>query len=111
MKYLTPILYGIIIGRWLLAVKGRLSAGKVEDRYAVVGMHSSKDEYIFVGRSTDKSKALDATNHIEDNSMCYIGICYDLCDPGDRDEFESKPFSTFMEAIDTKVIEEARDML
>jgi hypothetical protein len=74
-------------------------------------MHSSKNEFIFVGRSTDKSKALDATNHIEENSMCYIGICYDLCDPADRGEFESKPFSTFMEAIDANVIEEAREML
>ena len=111
MKSIQYILYGIIIGHWLLNVKGRLCTGKVEDRYAVVGMHSSKNEFIFVGRSTDKSKALDATNHIEDNSMCYIGICYDLCDPGDRDEFESKPFSTFMEAIDANVIEEAREML
>lgn len=111
MKIVQNIFYGIIISHWLLNVKGRLCAGKVEDRYAVVGLHSSKDEYIFVGRSTDKSKALDSTNHIEDNSMCYIGICYDLCDPGDRNEFESKPFSTFMEAIDAKVIEEAREML
>lgn len=111
MKSLQWIVYGVIIGHWLTNVKGRLCAGKVEDRYAVVGMHSSKNEFIFVGRSTDKSKALDATNHIEENSMCYIGICYDLCDPGDRDEFESKLFSTFMEAIDANVIEEAREML
>ena len=111
MKILQYILYGVIIGNWLMNVKGRLCTGKVEDRYAVVGMHSTKDEYIFVGRSSDKSKALDATNHIESNSMCYIGLCYDLCDPGDRDEFESKKICAYMEAIDAKVVEEARDML
>lgn len=111
MKYLTPILYGLIIGHWLTNIKGRLSVGKVKDRYAVVGMHSSKDEYIFVGLSSDKSKALEATNHIEENSMCYIGLCYDLCEPDDRNEFESKSICPFMEAVDTEVIEEAREML
>lgn len=111
MKYLQYILYGIIIGHWLANIKKRIFPGKVQGRYAVVGMHSSKAEFIFVGRSTDKSKALDATGHIEDNSMCYIGLCYDLCDPVDRDEFESKTICTYMEAIDAKVIEEARKML
>lgn len=111
MNYLTPILYGIIIGHWLLHVRERLCAGKVKDRYAVVGMHSGKDEYIFVGLSSNKHNALDATNHIETNSMCYIGICYDLCDPDDRNEFESKSICPFYEAVDTSVIEEARDML
>lgn len=111
MKSLQYILYGIIIGHWLMHVRERLCAGQVKDRYAVVGMHSSKDEYIFVGLSSDRQKALEATSHIEENSICYIGICYDLCDPDDRNEFESKTISHFMEAVDADVIEEARGML
>ena len=111
MKSLQYILYGIIIGHWLMHVRERLCADKVKDRYAVVGMHSSKDEYIFVGLSSDRHKALDATSHIEDNSICYIGICYDLCDPDDRNEFESKTICPVMEAVDAEVMEEARGML
>ena len=41
MKILQNILYGAIIGHWLLHVKGRLTPVKVEGRFAIVGMHSS----------------------------------------------------------------------
>lgn len=108
MKYLTPILYGLIIGHWLLAVNKRISPGKVLGRYAVVGMHSHKEEYVLVGRSADRDKALNATNFVEDNTMCYIGICYDLLDPSDRAEFESKLFCPYVEDEDTLAISEAR---
>lgn len=111
MKNLQYILYGLIITHWILNVRERLCVGKVEDRYAVVGMHYNKDEYIFLGLSSNKRKALDATNHIETNSRCYTGICYDLCEPDDRNEFESKTICPYYEAVDASVIEEARRML
>ena len=111
MKYLTPILYGIIIGHWLTNVKKRIFPGKVLGRYAVVGMHSHKEEYILVGRSGDKEKALNATNFLEDNSMCYIGLCYDLLDPDDRAEFEAKLYCPYVEDEDSVVVSEARRML
>jgi hypothetical protein len=108
MKYLEPVLYGIIIGHWLLNIKGRIFPGNVLGRYAVVGMHSSKEEYILVGRSDERCKALIATNYVEDNSMCYIGLCYDLLNPDDRAEFESKLFCPYVEDEDTLVISEAK---
>lgn len=111
MKYLQSILYGSIIGHWLLHVRERIFPGKVLGRYAVVAMHSHKDEYVLVGRTADRDKALNATNFVEDNAMCYIGICYDLMDPGDRAEFESKLFCTYVEDEDSVVISEARSML
>lgn len=111
MKYLEPVLYGLIIGHWILHVRERIFPGKVQGRYAVVGMHSHMEEYILVGRSGDKEEALNVTNFVEENSMCYIGICYDLLDPDDRAEFESKLYCPYVEDEDREAIMEARDML
>lgn len=108
MKSLQYILYGIIIGHWLTNVRKRIFPGKVLGRYAVVGMHRHNEEYVLVGRSADRDKALNATNFVEDNAMCYIGICYDLMDPSDRAEFESKLFCPYVEDEDTLAISEAR---
>ena len=92
-------------------IKKRIFPGKVLGRYAVVAMHSHKEEYVLVGRSGDREKALNVTNFLEDNSMCYIGLCYDLMDPGDRAEFESKLFCPYVEDEDAVVVSEARSML
>ena len=111
MKYLQYIIYGVIVANWLLGVKGRISTGKVQGRYAVVAMHTHKEEYVLVGRSGDKHSASVATNFVENNSMCYIGICYDLMDHNDRAEFDSKLFCPYIEDEDRSVIEDARGML
>ena len=111
MKYLQYIIYGFIVGRWLYGVKGRIFPGKVQGRYAVVAMHTHKEEYVLVGRSGDKHKALGATDFVENNSMCYIGICYDLLYPNDRAEFDAKFFCPYIDDEDRTVIEDARSML
>ena len=111
MKSLQYILYGLILGRWLTNIKKRIFPGKVLGRYAVVAMHSHKEEYVLVGRTSERDKALNATNFVEDNAMCYIGICYDLMDPGDRAEFDSKLFCPYVDDEDSVVVSEARSML
>ena len=111
MKILQYILYGVIVGQWLLGVKGRIFPGKVQRRYAVVVMHVHKEEYVLVGRTDDKCKALGATEFVENNSMCYIGLCYDLLDSDDRAEFEEKLFCPYIDDEDRTVIEDARSML
>ena len=111
MKYLQYILYGVIVANWLLSVKGRISTCKVQGRYAVVAMHTHKEEYVLVGRSGDKHKALGAMEFVEDNSMCYIGICYDLLEPDDRADFGEKLFCPYIDDEDRTVIEDARGML
>ena len=111
MKILQYILYGAIVGQWLLGVKGRLSTCKVQGRYAVVVMHVHKEEYVLVGRTNDMLKAEAATDVIEANAMCYIGLCYDLMDPADRADFDSKFFCPYVEDEDRTAIENARGML
>lgn len=111
MKYLEPVLYGLIIGHWILHVKERISPGKVQGRYAIVGMNSHREEYILVGRTGDRGKAVNVTNFVEENSICYIGICYDLLDSNDHAEFEAKLYCPYVESDDELVISEARRML
>lgn len=111
MKYLQYIIYGAIVGRWLLGVKGRIFPGKVQGRYAVVAMHVHKEEFVLVGRTNDMLKAEASTDVIEANAMCYIGLCYDLMDPADRAEFDAKLFCPYIDDEDRTVIEDARSIL
>ena len=111
MRYLQYILYGVIVGRWLLGVKCRLSTCKVQGRYAVVAAHSSKDEYILVGNTMDEGKAEDVTKFVDENTMFYIPVCYDLLDPNDRTEFGSRPYCPHIEKEDEYWIRKARSML
>lgn len=111
MKILHYILYGIIVGNWLLDVKGRVFPGKVQGRYAVVCAHSSKNEYILVGNTMDEGKAEDVTRFVDENTMFYIPICYDLLDPNDREEFGSRLYCPYIEQEDEYWIRKARSML
>ena len=111
MKYLQYILYGVIVGRWLYGVKGRIFPGKVQGRYAVVGMHSGKNEYILVGKTMDEGKADDVTRFVDENTIFYIPICYDLLDPNNREEFGSRLYCPYIEKEDEYWIRKARSML
>ena len=110
MKNFACILYGAIVGHWLLHVKNRLVATRHTGRYAVVGMHSGLDEYILVAKTADKVAALNATDFLEENSVSYIGLCYDLLIPEDRAEFESIRFTDRVEQDDREVVEATRHL-
>ena len=111
MKYLQYIIYGAIVGHWLLGVKGRLSTCKVQVRYAVVAAHSNKNEYILVGNTMDEGKAEDVTRFVDENTLFYIPVCYDLLDPNNREEFGSRQYCTYIEKEDEYWIRKARSML
>ena len=111
MKILHCILYGVIVGQWLLGVKTRLSTCKVQGRFAVVGAHSSKNEYILVGSTMDEGKADDVTRFVDENTIFYIPVCYDLLDPNNRKEFGSRTYCPYIEKEDEYWIRKARSML
>ena len=111
MKYLQYIIYGVIVGRWLLCVKWRLSPCKVQGRYAVVAAHSSKNEYILVGNTMDEGKADDVTRFVDENTRFYIPVSYDLLDPNNREEFSSRQYCPYIEKEDEYWIRKARSML
>lgn len=89
-------------------MKGRLTPVKTPGRYAIVGMHSEKEEYIFVDQCDDRERALKAANYLEDNSMFYIALCYDLYDSSDRSEFESKNYAALHEYEDYACIQDVK---
>lgn len=93
MKNLQNILYGMILGQWLINVHVCLFPREVPGRFAVVGMHSMRDEYILVGRYDERKIAERVCDETEEWSDCYIGLMYDMLDPEDRAEFESRKFS------------------
>lgn len=111
MKILQYILYGVIVGNWFLGVKARLSTCKVQGRYAVVAAHSSKNEYILVGTTMDEGKADDVTKFVDENTVFYIPVCYDLLDPNNRTEFGSLQYCPHIEKEDEYCIRKARSML
>ena len=111
MKYLQYIIYGVIVGHWLLGVKCRISTCKVQGRYAVVGAHSSKNEYILVGNTMDEKKADDVARFVDENTQFYIPVCYDLLDPNNREEFGSRQYCPYIEKEDEYLIRKARSML
>lgn len=111
MKYLQYIIYGVIVGNWLRGVKGRISTRKVQGRYAVVGAHCNKDEYILVGTTMDEGKADDVTRFVDENTVHYIPVCYDLLDTNNREEFDSRLYCPYIEKEDEYWIRKARSML
>lgn len=111
MKILKYILYGVIVGNWLLGVRGRLSPCKVRGRYAVVGAHSSKNQYILVGSTMDEGKADDVTRFVDENTVFYIPVCFDLLDPNNRAEFYSRTYCPYIDKEDEHWIRKARSML
>ena len=111
MKILQYILYGVIVGRWLYGVKGRIFPGKVQGRYAVIGAHSSKNEYILVGNTMDEGKADDVARFVDENTMFYIPVVYDLLDTNNRTEFGSRQYCPYIEKEDEYWIRKARSML
>ena len=111
MKILHCILYGVIVGHWLLGVKGRISTCKVQGRYAVVAAHSGKNEYVLVGNTMDKGKADDVTRFVEENTMFYIPVCYDLLDLNNRAEFDSRTYCPYIDKEDEYWIRKAMSML
>ena len=111
MKILQYILYGVIVGRWLRCVKERLSTCKVQGRYAVVAAHSNKNEYILVGNTMDEGNAEDVTRFVDENTLFYIPVCYDLLDPNNREEFSSRQYCPHIEKEDEYWIRKARSML
>lgn len=115
MKYLTPILYGVIIGHWLLNVKRRLTPTGNRGRYVIVAMHSMREEFILVGRCAASSRAQELAQIIEDETNEYITIIYDCYNKDDLNEIQDKLESGLMRCRsnnpdDQRILEDVSDM-
>ena len=116
MKYLQHILYGVIIGHWLLNVKRRLTpTDSNRGRYVIVAMHSMREEFILVGRCATSSRAQELAQIIEDDTNEYITIIYDCYIKDDLHEIQGKLESGLMRCrsdnpADQRILENVSDM-
>ena len=116
MKYMQDILYGVIIGHWLLNVKRRLTPTESNrGRYVIVAMHSMREEFILVGRCATSSRAQELAQIIEDETNEYITIIYDCYIKDDLHEIQDKLESGLMRCRsdnpdDQRILEDVSDM-
>ena len=115
MRYLQCILYGAIVGRWLLNVKRRLTPTGNCGRYVIVAMHSMREEFILVGRCATSSRAQELAQIIEDETNEYITIIYDCYNKDDLNEIQGKLKSGLMQCRsnnpdDQRILEDVSDM-
>lgn len=83
MNYLTPVLYGCILGNFLLKAGRRLVPGHMSGRYVIIAEHCNyADMFVEVGRVDTKMQAESAWQSVDD-SMFFMGIIYDLLNPDD----------------------------
>lgn len=116
MKYLQHILYGAIIGHWLLNVKRRLTPTESNrGRYVIVAMHSMREEFILVGRCATSSRAQELAQIIEDETNEYITIIYDCYNKDDLNELQEKIENRILQSRsnnpdDQRILEDVSDM-
>lgn len=116
MRYLQYILYGLIIGHWLMNVKRRLCAcNGNRGRYVIVAMHYMREEFILVGRCATSSRAQELAQIIEDETNDYITIIYDCFNKDDLNEIQEKLESGLMRCQssnpdDQRILEDVSDM-
>lgn len=116
MKSLQYILYGLIIGHWLLNVKRRLTPTESNrGRFVIVAMHSMRDEFILVGRCATSSRAQELAQIIEDETNEYITIIYDCYIKDDLNELQGKIESRVLQSrsnnpADQRILEDVSDM-
>lgn len=116
MQYLKFILYGCIIGHWLLNVKRRLTpTDSNSGRYVIVAMHSTRNEFILVGRCASSSRAQELGQIIEDDTNEYITIIYDCYDKDDLNEIQVKLESGLMQChsdnpFDQRILKDVSDL-
>lgn len=94
MKYLSNILYGIILGDFILKVLGRLFIGRERSKgYAVFAIPVDGDKRYLLGLTEDQG-ALEGVLDELDASNWWVGAWLDFNDPNDLAEFKMGQFCT-----------------
>lgn len=112
MRYLSQILYGAIIGNFLMNAKGRLFPGTIPGRYAVIAENCVLQGYmVLIGFCDTWSQASAAREAVED-SAAYIADIYDKMDPDDNRFITGDNFIPWNELIqdDRDDLKHAREL-
>lgn len=111
MKWLSFIIYGAVLANWLMNVRRRLWPSNGVARYVVVALHSMRDERVIVGYASSDRVAENAASDIEELTIGYMGIAYDLTNPSDRNEFRMMKFTDVIDAQDREIFDTVRGRL
>lgn len=111
MKWLSFIIYGAVLANWLMNVRRRLWPSNGVARYVVVALHSTRDERVIVGYASSDRVAENAASDIEELTIGYMGIAYDLTNPSDRNEFRMMKFTEVIDAQDREIFDTVRGRL
>lgn len=108
MKWISGIIYGVVVAHWLLNVKGRLWPSNGVARYVVVALHSMRDDKVIVGYASSERVAENAASNIEELTIGYMGVVYDLANASDRAEFVTRKFTDNIDAQDREIFDTIR---
>lgn len=99
MYHLPHILYGVILGDFILKVTSRLYGGRAKKSgYVVMAAPAAgtsndlPDGWYIVGQTDDKNKANRAIDSL-DSSYCWCGGWWDLHEPKDYESYINGEFN------------------
>lgn len=96
---MSQILYGVILGNFIMKAKGRLFPGTIPGRYAVIAENRVLQGYmVLLGLCDTWSQASAARESVED-SAAYIADIYDTMDPDDNKFITGDNFIPWNELI------------
>lgn len=108
MKWFSLVIYGAVLANWLMNVRKRLWPSNGVARYVVVALHSMRDDKVIVGYASSERVAENAASDIEELTIGYMGIAYDLTNASDRAEFRNMKFTDVVDAQDQEIFETIR---
>ena len=111
MKWLSFIIYGAVLANWLMNVRKRLWPSNGVARYVVVALHSMRDDKVIVGYASNERVAENAASDIEELTIGYMGVAYDLTNAPDRAEFRNMKFTDVIDAQDREIFDTVRGRL
>ena len=111
MKWISMIIYGAVLANWLMNVRKRLWPTTGVARYVVVALHSMRDEKVIVGYTSNDRMAENAASDIEELTIGYMGIAYDLTNASDRAEVRNMKFTDVIDAQDREIFDTVRGRL
>lgn len=109
MKYLETILYGLILGHFLLRSLDKLSPRVLKYRFAVIAQHCAKDEYVLCGYCNEFRTFRLALELVGDSAE-YIDLGYELSSPQDRIELNNLKLTSYddLDSFHQSMLAEAR---
>lgn len=111
MKWFSLVIYGAVFANWLMNVQKRLWPSNGVARFVIVALHSMRNDKVIVGYTSSSQVAEDATSDIEELTIGYMGVAYDLTNQADRAEFRMMNYTDEIDSQDRQIFDTVRGRL